>query len=115
MREAAGPRERGRVTMDTSSPFVLLRTANGLVSIDARTIAGNIGRFEREPHVLLLETTTSTPFTLKFASCAEADAAVERLHVAREKVAALPDLAALLAEVHHEPPTEPPMVVDARR
>ena len=105
--------------MDTSSPFVLLRTANGLVSIDARTIAGNIGRFERrferEPHVLLLETTTSTPFTLKFASCAEADAAVERLHVAREKVAALPDLAALLAEVHHEPPTEPPMVVDARR
>lgn len=72
------------MTDTPSSPFILLHTATGLVSIDVRTIAGNIVRDPSRPERVYLRSTITDPTTLHFASAEEADDAVAVLHAARE-------------------------------
>lgn len=73
------------MTDTTISPFVLLRTATGLVSVDVRTIAGAITHAPDHPERLYLRSTITDPTTLHFANAKEADAAVTLLHAAREQ------------------------------
>ncbi len=74
---------------DSTSPFVLLRTASGPVSIDVRTIADTVTRRLAQPslaHVLSFKSTISTdPVRLDFDTAEEADAAVTLLHAVREQ------------------------------
>lgn len=74
---------------DSTSPFVLLRTASGPVSIDVRTIADTVTRRLAQPslaHVLSFKSTISTdPVRLDFDTAEEADDAVTLLHAVREQ------------------------------
>ena len=69
--------------MSNTSPFVLLRTASGPVSIDVRTIAGTI---VREPDCrVAFGSLVGDATRLRFTTAELADAAVEKLHNAREQ------------------------------
>lgn len=70
---------------DSTSPFVLLRTATGRASVDVRTIAGNITHVPNFHERLYLQSTIADPTTLHFASAAQADDAVTLLHAVREQ------------------------------
>lgn len=79
------------MTDTTSSPFILLRTATGLVSIDVRTIAGAVARcsFRSVGHPVpgypvTFDATIGAETQLLFATAEEADDAVAVLHAARE-------------------------------
>lgn len=71
------------MTDSATSPFVLLRTALGPVSVDVRTIAGAILR--QSDRRVYMSSTVSDAWLLCFDSDETADAAVELLHAAREQ------------------------------
>ena len=68
-----------------TSPFVLLSTATGLVSVDVRAIAGNITHAPDGHERIYLRSTITDTTLLHFATAEEADAAVTLLHAAREQ------------------------------
>jgi hypothetical protein len=77
---------------DTVSPFILLLTMQGLVSVDVRTIAGTLerrpwrrGGGRPEGHPVAFGSTVGDSSYLLFATATEADEAVKLLHAAREQ------------------------------